>query len=229
MIGPFCGLLSLLVAGRYVEVILQLIEKAGDFVSDDIWYRVVQFVTNNDDLQVLTCGPSFLDVHGNMENGLKIWYCIHHNVYTTLDHYHSESYLLYHMCLSCAFKKHAPTSTYLVPDLACSESGLSCRVWQLRFFVEDRHLLQQRLGSTLTSQQCMKPWWRWWSFWIRQSYVSWVLTNVMTESLHCFWKCDRNSECKCLCNGLPCPKIWSGLLYTYLHPLLGLDKVSGES
>jgi AP-2 complex subunit alpha len=56
----------------YVEVILQLIEKAGDFVSDDIWYRVVQFVTNNDDLQVLTCGPSFLDVCGNMENGLKI-------------------------------------------------------------------------------------------------------------------------------------------------------------
>jgi hypothetical protein len=72
VIGPFCGLLSLLVTGRYVEVILQLIEKAGDFVSDDIWYRVVQFVTNNDDLQVLTCGPSFLDVCGNMENGLKI-------------------------------------------------------------------------------------------------------------------------------------------------------------
>ena len=36
-----------------MDVILQLIEKAGDFVSDDIWYRVVQFVTNNDDLQVL--------------------------------------------------------------------------------------------------------------------------------------------------------------------------------
>eukprot|EP00271_Cylindrocystis_brebissonii_P023186 TRINITY_DN9462_c0_g1_i2.p1 TRINITY_DN9462_c0_g1~~TRINITY_DN9462_c0_g1_i2.p1 ORF type:complete len:1084 (+),score=251.00 TRINITY_DN9462_c0_g1_i2:248-3499(+) len=35
----------------YVEVILQLIEKAGDFVSDDIWHRVVQFVTNNEDLQ----------------------------------------------------------------------------------------------------------------------------------------------------------------------------------
>jgi len=35
-----------------VDVILQLIEKAGDFVSDDIWYRVVQFVTNNEDLQV---------------------------------------------------------------------------------------------------------------------------------------------------------------------------------
>jgi len=33
-------------------VILQLIDKAGDFVSDDIWFRVVQFVTNNEDLQV---------------------------------------------------------------------------------------------------------------------------------------------------------------------------------
>lgn len=33
-------------------MILQLIDKAGDFVSDDIWFRVVQFVTNNEDLQV---------------------------------------------------------------------------------------------------------------------------------------------------------------------------------
>ncbi|XP_048324290.2 AP-2 complex subunit alpha-1 isoform X1 [Ziziphus jujuba] len=37
----------------YVDVILQLIDKAGDFVSDDIWFRVVQFVTNNEDLQVI--------------------------------------------------------------------------------------------------------------------------------------------------------------------------------
>ncbi|XWS71525.1 hypothetical protein CRYUN_Cryun03dG0145200 [Craigia yunnanensis] len=35
----------------YVDVVLQLIDKAGDFISDDIWFRVVQFVTNNDDLQ----------------------------------------------------------------------------------------------------------------------------------------------------------------------------------
>lgn len=40
---------------RYVDVILQLIDKAGDFVSDDIWFRVVQFVMNNDDLQVIKC------------------------------------------------------------------------------------------------------------------------------------------------------------------------------
>lgn len=35
-------------------MILQLIDKAGDFVSDDIWFRVVQFVTNNEDLQVIS-------------------------------------------------------------------------------------------------------------------------------------------------------------------------------
>ncbi|XP_057472388.1 AP-2 complex subunit alpha-1-like isoform X3 [Actinidia eriantha] len=35
----------------YADVILQLIDKAGDFVSDDIWFRVVQIVTNNEDLQ----------------------------------------------------------------------------------------------------------------------------------------------------------------------------------
>lgn len=50
---------------RYVDVVLQLIEKAGDFISDDIWFRVVQFVTNNDDLQVIrksfnTCSSALL-------------------------------------------------------------------------------------------------------------------------------------------------------------------------
>lgn len=35
----------------YVDVILQLISHAGDFVSDDIWFRVVQIVTNHEDIQ----------------------------------------------------------------------------------------------------------------------------------------------------------------------------------
>ncbi len=35
----------------YVDIILQLISYAGDFVTEDIWYRVVQIVTNNEDLQ----------------------------------------------------------------------------------------------------------------------------------------------------------------------------------
>eukprot|EP00200_Dunaliella_tertiolecta_P006547 CAMPEP_0202346842 /NCGR_PEP_ID=MMETSP1126-20121109/5457_1 /ASSEMBLY_ACC=CAM_ASM_000457 /TAXON_ID=3047 /ORGANISM="Dunaliella tertiolecta, Strain CCMP1320" /LENGTH=1093 /DNA_ID=CAMNT_0048938303 /DNA_START=70 /DNA_END=3351 /DNA_ORIENTATION=- len=35
----------------YVDVVLRLLEKAGDFVSDDIWHRVVQLVTNNHTMQ----------------------------------------------------------------------------------------------------------------------------------------------------------------------------------
>eukprot|EP00216_Chloropicon_sp_CCMP2111_P002302 CAMPEP_0198244466 /NCGR_PEP_ID=MMETSP1446-20131203/35195_1 /TAXON_ID=1461542 ORGANISM="Unidentified sp, Strain CCMP2111" /NCGR_SAMPLE_ID=MMETSP1446 /ASSEMBLY_ACC=CAM_ASM_001112 /LENGTH=972 /DNA_ID=CAMNT_0043928507 /DNA_START=138 /DNA_END=3059 /DNA_ORIENTATION=+ len=36
----------------YVDVILSLIDKAGAHVSDEVWYRVVQIVTNNESLQV---------------------------------------------------------------------------------------------------------------------------------------------------------------------------------
>jgi AP-2 complex subunit alpha len=35
----------------YVDNIVQLLNIAGDFVSDDIWHRVVQIVTNHQDLQ----------------------------------------------------------------------------------------------------------------------------------------------------------------------------------
>ena len=35
----------------YVDTILQLICTAGDHVGDEVWYRVVQIVTNTDDLQ----------------------------------------------------------------------------------------------------------------------------------------------------------------------------------
>ncbi|KAI8611146.1 adaptin N terminal region-domain-containing protein [Chytriomyces sp. MP71] len=35
----------------YVDVVLQLITVAGEFVSDDIWFRVVQIITNNEVLQ----------------------------------------------------------------------------------------------------------------------------------------------------------------------------------
>ena len=39
----------------YVDVILQLIRIAGDYVSDDIWFRVVKIVTNNEDIQGVRC------------------------------------------------------------------------------------------------------------------------------------------------------------------------------
>lgn len=35
----------------YCDVTLELVEKAGEFVSDDIWFRIVQIITNHDDLQ----------------------------------------------------------------------------------------------------------------------------------------------------------------------------------
>ncbi|KAG8963501.1 hypothetical protein FRC03_002911 [Tulasnella sp. 419] len=36
----------------YVDTILQLISTAGDHVGDEVWYRVIQIVTNTEDLQV---------------------------------------------------------------------------------------------------------------------------------------------------------------------------------
>ena len=35
----------------FVDVMMQLISLAGDFVGDDIWYRVVHIVTNHEDIQ----------------------------------------------------------------------------------------------------------------------------------------------------------------------------------
>jgi AP-2 complex subunit alpha len=35
----------------YVDTILQLISTAGDHVGPEVWYRVVQLVTNNENLQ----------------------------------------------------------------------------------------------------------------------------------------------------------------------------------
>ena len=35
----------------YVDVIMNIIQQAGDFVSDDVYYRVVQIITNNEDIQ----------------------------------------------------------------------------------------------------------------------------------------------------------------------------------
>lgn len=36
---------------RYVDVILNLIRIAGDYVSEEVWYRVIQIVINRDDVQ----------------------------------------------------------------------------------------------------------------------------------------------------------------------------------
>lgn len=58
----------------YVDVILQLIDKAGDFVSDDIWFRVVQFVANNEDLQPYAAAKAreYLDKPAIHETMVKV-------------------------------------------------------------------------------------------------------------------------------------------------------------
>lgn len=35
----------------YVDTILNLIRIAGDYVSEEVWYRVIQIVINRDDVQ----------------------------------------------------------------------------------------------------------------------------------------------------------------------------------
>ena len=59
---------------RYVDVILQCISLAGDFVTEDIWYRVVQIVTNNEDLQEYAASTcyKFLEAPNVHENGVKV-------------------------------------------------------------------------------------------------------------------------------------------------------------
>lgn len=36
---------------RYVDVILNLIRIAGDYVSEEVWYRVIQIVINREEVQ----------------------------------------------------------------------------------------------------------------------------------------------------------------------------------
>lgn len=36
---------------RYIDSLLELLERAGEFVGDDIWHRLVQLVTNNSNMQ----------------------------------------------------------------------------------------------------------------------------------------------------------------------------------
>ena len=35
----------------YVDIILKLIRLAGDYVSEEVWYRIIQIVINREDVQ----------------------------------------------------------------------------------------------------------------------------------------------------------------------------------
>ncbi len=59
---------------RYVDTILSLITLAGDCVSEDIWYRVVQIVTNHEELQEYAATSLYntLQSPSIHESGIKV-------------------------------------------------------------------------------------------------------------------------------------------------------------
>lgn len=58
----------------YVDTILQLISTAGDYVGAEVWYRVVQLVTNNEDLQPYAAKAVFTHLRSQTshENMVKV-------------------------------------------------------------------------------------------------------------------------------------------------------------
>ena len=58
----------------YVDVILQLIRDAGDHVSEEVWYRVIQIVANHRDLQPYAARMVLKTLQGPLwhETALKI-------------------------------------------------------------------------------------------------------------------------------------------------------------
>ena len=59
---------------RYVDVILNLIRLAGDYVSEEVWYRVIQIVINREDVQGYAAKTVFeaLQAHACHENMVKV-------------------------------------------------------------------------------------------------------------------------------------------------------------
>lgn len=55
----------------YVDVILNLIRIAGDYVSEEVWYRVIQIVVNREDVQGYAAKTVF-EVRKSMLNEHKI-------------------------------------------------------------------------------------------------------------------------------------------------------------
>lgn len=78
----------------YVDVILNLIRIAGDYVSEEVWYRVIQIVINRDDVQGYAAKTVFEVLY------FIILYCFYliirknHITYYTLVYYRLFKHLL---------------------------------------------------------------------------------------------------------------------------------------
>lgn len=61
----------------YVDTILNLIRIAGDYVSEEVWYRVIQIVINRDDVQGYAAKTVFeVGWLGDWTNISEYIYCI---------------------------------------------------------------------------------------------------------------------------------------------------------
>ena len=67
LLSPFLAKKDAVDYTWYVDTILNLIRIAGDYVSEEVWYRVIQIVINRDDVQGYAaktvfevCQPSLL-------------------------------------------------------------------------------------------------------------------------------------------------------------------------
>lgn len=58
----------------YIDVILKLITLAGNYVSEDIWYRLIQIVTNNEKLQKYAAFTMYKALQADYvhDNGVKV-------------------------------------------------------------------------------------------------------------------------------------------------------------
>lgn len=56
----------------YVDTILNLIRIAGDYVSEEVWYRVIQIVINRDDVQGYAAKTVF-EVWSGCPSLDKVW------------------------------------------------------------------------------------------------------------------------------------------------------------
>ena len=59
----------------YVDVTLALVDKAGDFLSDDIWHRSVQVITNHEDLQAYAASKCVELLRGGVAHECAVKVC----------------------------------------------------------------------------------------------------------------------------------------------------------
>lgn len=88
----------------YVDIILNLIRIAGDFVSEEVWYRVIQIVINRDDVQGYAAKTVFevrclygIVIRLKFWSNLYIWF----SAWQQFDHLSKKS--LCQLLFSCSF------------------------------------------------------------------------------------------------------------------------------